>query len=777
MKNIWKQNKGVSLVSLAVTIIILIIITNILVYYAKDNIYVKSLTNMYNDIANLRDKISNYYSIYGEIPVKLKYENTQVIDNLENAKIIGVNDKIDEFYVIELSALEGLTLNLGEDYKKIKNKEATTQEEINDLQDIYIINKNSHNIFYAKGVSGGNGKYYYTDDKNVDTEKIDLRYVEGVKIPEGFYYCGGTKQEGIVISDVQGDDLDNSKQGNQFVWVPVENFEEFVRQDFKEEIANSDFITTQATNGKYYESAANGRDEGTQVEEMYKSVKTNKGFYIARFEAGETITSKKNTTPKTNIKWGATTQDSSEGAVELAEKFSDNQGYTSVKSTLCYGVQWDAIMRTLYNGNETEKNYIFNSNGMGNYQTEGKMATGNDNTYQIKNIYDLAGNVKEWTMERYGETGKVARGGSYLEAGNTNPVSDRSISDNGEASNEIGYRIALYLAIEENKWSDEYDETGIYTDEEGEQAYIPKGFKVSLSPYQNKINSGLVIKQQSTGDEYVWIKVPKEILGNKTSDGDIEEALKEYTKEYREDGYEDVWYQGCGLTQEKYNELKSKMLQSIKNNGGFYIARFEAGLENPKTSGNSSETAETLQTTNGLPKSQIDKYPYNYITCNQAQNLIQKLELGDHTGSLMFGIQWDLVCKFLKTSQAKTETQLKENSVAIGNYLESEFMLTRGKYLTNGATSWKEATKENPVLKQKNTIALLTAGASKTNIINNIYDLAGNTKELTLEKSNNLDQSTTLRGGDFEENSTLAKRESTGINENNKNIAYRITIF
>lgn len=777
MKNIWKQNKGVSLVSLAVAIIILVIITNMLVYYAKDNIYIKNLTNMYNDIANLREKISNYYSIYGDIPAKVKYENTGVISNLENAKIIGVNDNIDEFYVIELSALEGLTLNLGEDFEKIKNKEVTTQEEINDLQDIYIINKNSHNIFYARGVSGGDGKYYYTDDKNVDTEKIDLRYVDGVKIPEGFYYCGGNKQEGIVISDVQGDDLENTKQGNQFVWVPVENFEEFVRQDFREEIPNGDFITTQATNGKYYESVANGKDEGTQVEEMYKSVKTNKGFYIARFEAGETASSKKNVIPKTNIKWGATTQDSAQGAVELAEKFASDQGYTSVKSTLCYGVQWDAVMRTLYNGNQIEQTYLTNSSGIGNYQTSGKMQTGNNGTYQIKNIYDLAGNVKEWTMEQYGETGKVARGGSYLEQGNTNPVSARSISSDGAGSNDIGYRITLYLAITEGNWSDTYDQTGTYTDADGEQAYIPQGFKVSLSPYQNRINNGLVIKQESTGDEYVWIKVPKEILENRVEDGPIEEALKEYTKEYRQDGYEDTWYEGCGLTQEKYNELKSRMLQSIKTKGGFYIARFEAGLENPKTSGNSSETAESLQTTNGLSKSQIDKYPYNYITCSQAQNLTQKLDLENNTGSLMFGLQWDLVCKFLETSQAKTKTQIKENSVSMGNYLGAEFTLTHGKYLTSNAAAWKEATQKNPVLKQKNTIALLTTGASKTNSINNIYDLAGNTRELTLEKSNDASKPITVRGGYFEEDASLAKRDKCDKNENNNNIAYRITIF
>lgn len=771
MKKILKQEKGISLISLAVAIIILVIITNILVYNAKDSIHIKNLTNMYNDISNLREKISNYYSVYGDIPAKIKYENTQAIDKLESAGVIGVNDSKNEYYVIELSALEGLTLNLGRDYETIKNMEPITpdkQTQINSLEDIYIINKNSHNIFYVAGVSDGNRKYYYTDDKNIDKAKIDLRYVEGVKIPDGFYYCGGNKQEGIVISDVQGDDLENTKQGNQFVWIPVENFEEFKRQDFKEEISNTEFITTQIIDGKYYETSANGKDEGSEVEKMYKSVRINKGFYIARYEAGEAPSSKKNIVPKSNIKW--------EDAVKTAEKFAEDQGYGSVKSTLCYGVQWDAIMRNLSKGTQKEQEYIKDSSGMGNYQTDEKQKTGNNN-YQIKNIFDLAGNVKEWTMEQNGESGRIARGGSYQEQGNTNSVATRSINNGGTESNDTGYRIALYLNITEGNWSEKYDEKGIYTDEDGEQAYIPRGFRVSLSPYQNKISNGLVIKQDETEDEYVWIKVPEEILVNAVEDIQIEENLKEYTKEYRQEGYDDVWYNGCGLDQTKYNELKSKMLQSIKTNGGFYIGRYEAGLVNPKTSGNTLETADSLQKTNGLPTSQIDKYPYNYITCNQAQNLTQKLETENYSTSLMFGLQWDLVCKFLETTQAKTIEQMTKQNGKTGNYPEAEFTLTHGKYSTNKGTSWNNATQENPILKQKNTTALLTTGASKVNSINNIYDMAGNTWELTLEKSNDASKLVTLRGGVFEENGFLTKRDNATINENNIQTSYRVTIF
>ena len=53
---------------------------------------------------------------------------------------------------------------------------------------------------------------------------------EGVPIPDGYYYVGGTKAKGIVISDNVADkELDKGKEdvrrdlaGNQWVWVPVE---------------------------------------------------------------------------------------------------------------------------------------------------------------------------------------------------------------------------------------------------------------------------------------------------------------------------------------------------------------------------------------------------------------------------------------------------------------------------------------------------------------------------------------------------------------------------
>ena len=75
MRNLLKSRKGISLITLVIAITILLIVTGALIYNAKDQIYVKTLTNMYNDIDNLREKVSSYYSKYGAIPAKLEYTN------------------------------------------------------------------------------------------------------------------------------------------------------------------------------------------------------------------------------------------------------------------------------------------------------------------------------------------------------------------------------------------------------------------------------------------------------------------------------------------------------------------------------------------------------------------------------------------------------------------------------------------------------------------------------------------------------------------------------
>ena len=148
------KERGISLITLSIAIILLIIITSILVYNTQTGTKLKALNQMYSDVENLTDKINTYYSKYWAIPAEIKYDNSEIINNIKSSNQISVNDAQDEYYIIDLSALENLSLNYGEDYKSITNENASTKE------DIYIINKQSHHVYYVQGITFENVKYY-----------------------------------------------------------------------------------------------------------------------------------------------------------------------------------------------------------------------------------------------------------------------------------------------------------------------------------------------------------------------------------------------------------------------------------------------------------------------------------------------------------------------------------------------------------------------------------------------------------------------------------------
>ena len=88
---------------------------------------------------------------------------------------------------------------------------------------------------------------------------------------------------------------------------------------------------------------------------------------------------------------------------------------------------------------------VRNGKGKGNYS--GSLAlTGSNPSYQQNHIYDLAGNVYEWTMEVYSTDWRVSRGGDYLSTGFDTPASCRCGNyPDGDYRDYIGFRAALYL--------------------------------------------------------------------------------------------------------------------------------------------------------------------------------------------------------------------------------------------------------------------------------------------------------------------------------------------
>ena len=200
---------------------------------------------------------------------------------------------------------------------------------------------------------------------------------------------------------------------------------------------------------------------------MYKSVKENKGFYVGRYEAGTTassgtgirgeVVSKKGANIYNNIGFADTNDitDETGGAAEVARGMYNEENGDSVTSTLIYGVQWDAIMRWMKDiPNLTGEKYVQDSTGMGWYNgvygnsghQTGIALDGGKN--KVKNIYDLAGNVYEWTMESYDISMRVVRGGNDYGSGFDGPASVRYMVlpfDGGY--DDISFRVALYLGV------------------------------------------------------------------------------------------------------------------------------------------------------------------------------------------------------------------------------------------------------------------------------------------------------------------------------------------
>ena len=133
-----------------------------------------------------------------------------------------------------------------------------------------------------------------------------------IPLPTDFNYAGGDKASGLVISDEPGDDLENSKHGNQFVWIPVDDYSKFVRQEGYSSGNPQTFLSScgeadsAGTNIKVTETDTTE----TEAIAMYDSVETYGGFYIGRFETGKDEAGKtvirKGVTPYTYVSWSVT---------------------------------------------------------------------------------------------------------------------------------------------------------------------------------------------------------------------------------------------------------------------------------------------------------------------------------------------------------------------------------------------------------------------------------------------------------------------------------------
>ena len=300
---------------------------------------------------------------------------------------------------------------------------------------------------------------------------------DGVKIPTGFYYVGGTKASGIVISDNKNDKNKYRNQkvvgtdllGNQYVWIPCTTDSsssdlQYARTEWGVEVdgadnsrAIKDELTLTDSSVTYSDAdTANGinADVSKEIVAQIKAEKTSVakygGYYIGRYEVGkngDTAVVKYNQTPYAEITWST--------AYGLAKRIITNSEATSY---LCSSYAWDTAVNFIQN-NSTAKNYATSIEGFnGNWNPQAvKDPSGNvikpagtsqqlntGLTTQFCNIFDIGGNEAEFTTELNPGTSEtvVLRGGVY---NGDIPAGYRWDRSSGLANFSLGFRATLFL--------------------------------------------------------------------------------------------------------------------------------------------------------------------------------------------------------------------------------------------------------------------------------------------------------------------------------------------
>lgn len=310
------------------------------------------------------------------------------------------------------------------------------------------------------------------------------------------------------------------------------------------------------------------------------------------------------------------------------------------------------------------------------------------------------------------------------------------------------------------------------------------------------LDTGLVI-EDGDKNQYVWVEVPKNktvyptagLNITKFTDEEytkIENDLHTYTSAYRNGtSYTDTWSADTDnegwLTEIEYNALKKKMLKSVYKNGGFYVGRYEAGIDPEKENARYYDVNENMMMTkHSITQKAVIKansYPYNWVQRTQAFELAKNMEHGMYTSSILFGVQWDLMMAFFHNKGNVDNSIINKNST--GNYMSTEIIIANIK--ARYSLDYGKTYNLSSYPKEKNTSILLTTGADNSFGIMNIFDVGGNVFEWTLEngKDENYPYVTRGGGGLWYENTQapMSSRWRVKYQHNYVDTGFRVTIF
>ena len=448
MKHVIKE-KGVTLIALAVTVTVMLILAGVGINSAlgENGFITRAQNEKQKQEASQSEQEEKMQILANEYESSVSKENELPENTKQNPQPAGTEVRLKDSWGTETT-------------KIIKTSNGQEATEITRVATVYA-------------VSVGDG--------------------ENVPVPKNFYYVGGNLSNGVIISDNSDDkyeagkdkttyDYTTSLKGNQFVWIPCER-KNYVKTDWGKQSAEWDNTTSASE---------------------YAQIDKYGGFYVARYEAGlastiaEFMTNQTHTGSNQVYNLNGIPQ-SKAGIVPwnfidwTHAKTNAESMYSNyyVQSGMITGTQWDVILNTMINKGCLTKNEVTDdSSNWGNCRdnsisyrgrlaksdygvtTEsyltmkpfGTVASGKTTVYSSTggdllttgasevtekyHIFEIAGNLWEWTEEAHGKTieqGHAYRGGSYFNEYSKYSGCFRSGMDIKYTAPDIGFRVILYI--------------------------------------------------------------------------------------------------------------------------------------------------------------------------------------------------------------------------------------------------------------------------------------------------------------------------------------------
>ena len=427
-----KKNEGITLIALIITVIILVILTALTIDFAVDGKLFenskKTVGEANNKLGEEQNRVDNMLNEWDDLEIGISGDTTIIVNPGDKANTTTeYEDSNGDIAIIpggftvsglpeESKIDDGLVIYLIPDGETVDwtnpTEVANAQKTYDQFVWIPISHEQINNMYICQAKTGSNGN------------------------------CNITVENGKAKCITHNSTL---MAGRLYATSTGENFEKAYTEVYTPNtgLREPDVVTGSSTgNGTDYDGSSTNLAQlssilGTtgynttenfkqslqqEYNEVVKSVYENQGFYIGRYETSGMVNSNTNATVKSVA--GTTTGINSVTWYRMyaqQKKYAENNGLTSVKSTMIQGAAYDQVMKFVENG-ERPDGQPYNIKTAGNvghnlsspYQTAGlnysSSVSYND---KVKNIYDLEGNVRTWTTEAY--SGRVYRGRLLLQ--------------------------------------------------------------------------------------------------------------------------------------------------------------------------------------------------------------------------------------------------------------------------------------------------------------------------------------------------------------------------